>query len=136
MSTILTVIGRLGADPVSRVTGDGKKLVSLSLASSCGFGDKKQTIWWKCTIWGDRFDKLFTFIKKGSGLVVTGSLSRAPELYTHNGVQKVSSLELTVDMINLLPSDKKEEAKQDPELQSQKIFAQQQEFVEDSDLPF
>jgi single-strand DNA-binding protein len=122
------------------MTPEGKKVTSLNLAVTLGYGDRKSTQWLKATAWGERLDKLLPYLKKGGLVMVTGSLSCPPKIFTSNGEQKVSALEMSVDIINLLPSEKKEESA--PSVQQQGSiqkrepqYASTQNFDE-GDLPF
>lgn len=67
------VIGRVGKDAVSR-NGGQSVVAGWSLAVDSGFGDKKQTIWIDCSMWGQRAEKLAPMILKGDRLGVQGEL--------------------------------------------------------------
>ena len=67
------VIGRVGKDAVSR-SGGTSVVAGWSLAVDSGFGDKKQTIWIDCSMWGQRAEKLAPMILKGDRLGVQGEL--------------------------------------------------------------
>lgn len=98
----IILMGRLGADPESRVTPNGKKVVNLRLAVSSRRGDKEETVWYRLTIWGDRFDKMITYLKKGSALVVTGELAK-PEVYIDREGKSQVSLDVTVESLRFSP---------------------------------
>ena len=88
---IIEIAGHLGADPETRVTPDGQKVTSFRVATNIRRKGADETVWWRVTVWGDRFDKLMPYLKKGSAVIVHGSLSGKPEIYTDkNGVQNVS----------------------------------------------
>jgi single-strand DNA-binding protein len=100
---IIEIAGHLGADPETRVTPDGQKVTSFRVATNIRRKGADETVWWRVTVWGDRFDKLMPYLKKGSAVIVHGSLSGKPEIYTDkNGVQNVS-LDIRADMINFSP---------------------------------
>lgn len=100
---IIEVAGHLGRDPETRFTPSGQKLTTFSIACNLKRSGKEETIWWRIVIWGDRFDKLLPYLKKGSAVIVIGEFSQAPQVYVDkNGVQQVS-LELTADIIRLSP---------------------------------
>lgn len=67
-------IGRVGKDAVTRHTQAGKAVTGWSLAVDKGWGDRKETIWLDCSLWGERGEKLAQHITKGSQLGVTGEL--------------------------------------------------------------
>lgn len=67
-------IGRVGKDAVTRFTQGGKAVTGWSLAVDRGWGDRKETLWLDCSLWGDRGQKIAEHITKGSQLGVTGEL--------------------------------------------------------------
>lgn len=66
-------IGRVGKDAVIRNAG-GDPVAGWSLAVDSGYGQKKQTLWLDCSLWGKRAEKVAEYITKGSQLGVTGEL--------------------------------------------------------------
>lgn len=70
---IITIAGRLGKDAEIRTTSSGKPVASFSVADDQG--REKGTIWWNCQLWGERGEKLAQYLRKGSPVTVTGSLS-------------------------------------------------------------
>ena len=101
----LQIAGHLGADPEERVTPSGQKLTVLRLAANSRKSGKDLTVWWKITIWGDRFDKMMTYLKKGSALIAMGEMSK-PEIYTNKEGNPQVSLELTASDIRFSPFGK------------------------------
>jgi single-strand DNA-binding protein len=71
----LTIAGGIGKDAVTRSTQDGDKVTGFSVGVSEGFGDKKRTIWFDVSMWGNRGEKLAQHLTKGSRVAVTGDLS-------------------------------------------------------------
>jgi single-strand DNA-binding protein len=67
-------IGRVGKDAVCRFTQGGDPVTGFSLAVDSGYGDKKQTLWLDCSLWGKRGEKVAEYITKGSQIGVTGEL--------------------------------------------------------------
>ena len=104
---IIATLGRLGADPTTRVTPEGLKVTALNLAVTIGWGEKKATQWLKGNIFGERFAKVLPFLKKGNQVMVSGTLSRAVNTYTgKDGQTKTSPLEFSVETITLVSGDK------------------------------
>ncbi len=68
------VIGRVGKDAQTRFTQGGDAVTGWSMAVDAGFGDKKQTLWLDCSLWGKRGEKVAQYITKGSQVGVTGEL--------------------------------------------------------------
>jgi single-strand DNA-binding protein len=65
---------RIGKDAVTRFTQGGKAVTGFSAAFDNGWGDKKQTVWLDCSLWGDRGEKLAPYLTKGSQIVVEGDI--------------------------------------------------------------
>lgn len=65
---------RLGKDAVTRQTNGGKSVTGFSAAFDNGWGDRKQTVWLDCSMWGDRGEKLAQYLTKGSQVVVEGDI--------------------------------------------------------------
>ena len=80
----LTIAGNVGRDAELRQTQSGDSVLSFSLAVDNGKdknGNKRDSTWFDCSIWGKRADALQSYITKGSKLVVTGR----PTAREHNG---------------------------------------------------
>lgn len=100
------IVGRLGKDPETRFTADGKKVTTLVVASNTFRGGKEDTIWYRVTLWGDRWDKMMTHLSKGK-LIMAGGEMRKPEMYTDkNGIQQIGSIDITGDYLKFGPSTK------------------------------
>jgi single-strand DNA-binding protein len=99
---ILQVAGHLGADAETRFTQGGQKVTTLRLATNSKKGGKEETTWWKATIWGDRFDKMLPYLKKGSSVIIMGELGK-PQIYTDKEGNPQVSLDITVEIIKFSP---------------------------------
>ena len=69
-----TAIGRNGREAATRKNKYGKSVTGWALAVDKGWGDNKQTVWFDCSLWGDRGEKLAAHIVKGDRLGVTGEI--------------------------------------------------------------
>lgn len=98
----IQIAGRVGRDPETRFTPDGKKVISFSVATSRKRKGQEETVWYRVTIWGDQFDNMMPYIKKGSALMVMGDLEA--RLYTDKEGKTQVSLEITARVIHFLPS--------------------------------
>lgn len=140
MTTTITIAGFLSKDVEVRMTPNGAKITSLSIPVSTGYGASKETAWFRASFWGDKFEKMMPFLKKGSCLIVTGSLTKPPHTYQKDGQTMVSSLEISADMIQFAPG-KKDEAQGQQEQKPQqaphvyKTSASSSDH-DDGDLPF
>ncbi len=71
----LTVTGGLGRDAELKTTQGGDDILSFSVGSSQGYGDKKTTNWFRCTVWGKRGRSIAEYLTKGTKVTVQGELS-------------------------------------------------------------
>lgn len=98
------IAGNLGRDPETRFTPSGQKVTSFSVAISQRKGKDKEdvTIWVRVTVWGDRFDKMISFLKKGSSVIVSGRMN-PPTVYTDKEGRNQVSLEITAEILEFSP---------------------------------
>ncbi len=99
---IIQIMGNLGSDPVTRFTSSGQKVTTLNVATNLKKGENTVTVWYRVTIWGDRFDKMLSFLKKGSSIIVVGELQK-PELWTDREGRSQIQLEIWADMLRFNP---------------------------------
>lgn len=106
------IIGRLGKDPEVRYTPDNNKVTSLVLASNYVKSGQQETIWWRVTLWGDRWDKMVSYLSKGKPVMVGGEM-RKPETYVDkSGQTQLGSIDVTADYVKFVPYGNKEEGTQ------------------------
>ncbi len=98
----ITIAGHLGADPEVRFTSSGQKVTTLRVAARARRSGKDETIWWKVTIWGEQFDKIIPYFKKGSPIIVAGELSK-PEIFTDREGRPQVSMSITAFNIMFSP---------------------------------
>ena len=147
MNTV-QVMGFLGADPEVRYTPNNHKVTSLSIADSQYNPKNKDgdTIWWRCTVWGDAHDRILNHVKKGSAVIVTGQL-KPLEYFTNSKTnERQTSLNITVESVKFSPFGRKDDDKQESQGQSQAPQQQAQPQAPgvsssqlqypDEDLPF
>ncbi len=86
------LIGHLGKDPEVRTFQSGKKMASLSIATTDSYKNQKgekveDTQWHQLVIWGKLADVAGQYLKKGSEVAIEGKLvHRAYE--TANGEKR------------------------------------------------
>lgn len=97
---VFTGIGRLGRDAEVRHTQAGKPITTFAVAIEDGFGDNKTTTWLDCAMFGERGEKIASYIRKGDRIGVTGSI-RLDTYTTRDGVEK-SKVALRVQDVTLL----------------------------------
>ena len=71
----ITVTGGLGRDAELKQTQGGDSILSFSVGSSQGYGDKKSTNWFRCTVWGKRGTSIAQYLTKGTKVTVQGEFS-------------------------------------------------------------
>jgi len=111
----IMIIGNVGRDPESRFTSDGTEFVSFSVAVSerarrAQGGDQgaapanqdEITTWFRVTAWRRLAEVVKQYVQKGTSIFVMGTL-RVSE-YTGNDGQKRTSLDITMDEMQLLSS--------------------------------
>jgi len=99
----IMIAGHLGSDAEERMTQSGAKVVSFRVAVN---GKKNTTTtWWKVSVWGDRYDKMVPYLRKGSGVIVHGEMS-PPETYTAKDGSTQISLAVTANSISFSPFGK------------------------------
>jgi single-stranded DNA-binding protein len=93
----ITFVGNVGADvevkDVNTKNGT-KKVAEFTVADNQG--KDKEPIWWRCSIWED--DRNFgfvtgsndkgSFVKKGTGLVVTGRVEQSEKVKNSEGFER------------------------------------------------
>ena len=77
----LHLIGNLGQDPEIRATTTGKRVASLSLATTDGWGDHEKTNWHRLKVFGKLVDVVEQWVKKGDRLYVRGHVSYSTSEY-------------------------------------------------------
>ena len=98
------IAGHIGKDPETRFTTDGKKVTSFSVATNKKKKGVDVTTWYRVTVWGDQFEKMMPYLKKGSGVMVVGDLEVRP--YTDKEGHAQFSLEITAWNIGFSPFGK------------------------------
>lgn len=117
----ITIAGHLGADPEVRFTSTGKKVTTLRVATHTRRNGADDTIWWRVSIWGEQFDKMIPYLKKGSPIIVFGDLQK-PEIFTDRDGKPQISMNITASNIQFSPFGKPDRQQgqegQEPALQT------------------
>lgn len=72
----ITIAGRCTKDAELRNTQDGKQVAGFSVAVDDGYGANKSTMFFDCSVWGARADKLAPMLTKGKQVTVSGDLGQ------------------------------------------------------------
>lgn len=105
----VTVAGHLGSDPEVRFVTSGQKVTTLRVATRVRKAGKDETIWWRITIWGEQFDKIIPYFKKGSPIIAQGEIDK-PEIYTNREGKPQVSMGITAYNIMFSPFGRAEQA--------------------------
>ena len=130
---ILTVTGNLGKDAEVRTAGSGT-VCGFPVAMTAGYGDKKQTVWLDCSLWGKQAEgALPGYLKKGQQVAVSGELSTRE----HEGKTYLQLRCNTVDLIGK-KDDSQSSATSSPTPTAPPTAAQpaSADAFDDSDIPF
>lgn len=146
MSNVFSFTGTVGRDAEVRYLPSGQAVLNVTVANNIGFGDKQQTLWIRCALWGKRAEgQLQNYLKKGQQVFVSGELSQS-EYRAQDGSTK-TSLELNANIIDLV-GKRNESSSQPPQQNYQSQGGQGQSFGQqapshdnfdapyDDDIPF
>lgn len=81
--------GNLGSDAEIRMTPNGKSVTQFNVACTSGWGDNKTTSWMRCSMWGDRGEKVAPFLLKGGMVAISGEFT-AREWEDKDGNKRIS----------------------------------------------
>jgi len=72
MPAFISITGRLAADPETRTAGSST-VTTLVIPVDTGWGDRKETTWWRASLWGKRGEKAAEYLRKGAWVSVSGA---------------------------------------------------------------
>ena len=117
---VFTASGNIGRDAEVRNAG-GTSVAGFSLAVKSGYGDKAQTVWVDCSLWGKQAESgLVQYLKKGQFVVVTGELGTRE----HEGKTYIT---LRVNNVTLGGKQDAQKSAQGQQMQQQGYQQQQQQ---------
>lgn len=122
---VFTFTGNLGRD--CRVGTGQTPMISFGVGVKSGFGDKAQTVWVDCVIWGKRAEsRISDYLLKGQAVCVSGELGTRE----HEGKTYITCRVAEIDLIGGKQDGQQRPAQQQP--------ARQQEPADDfdDDIPF
>ena len=122
---ILSITGNLGKDARTNKAG-GTTVANFSVAVRSGYGDKEQTIWVDCSLWGKQAEsKLVDYLVKGQQVAVSGEMGTKE----HEGKTYITLRVNTIDLIGK-KGDSPATAAAPP------VAAQKAPVIDDQDIPF
>lgn len=92
----ISIAGNLGRDAELRWLPNGDAVCNFTVADSQG--KDKETIWWRCTMFGKRAESLAPYLKKGAQVTVAGNVTE--RTYEKDGEQK-KAMEIRVSDVAL-----------------------------------
>jgi len=93
---VTMIAGNVGKDAVLRRTGNGDAVLGFSVAVNNGKdknGNKRDSTWFSCSVWGKRAESLENYIKKGTKVALTGRVG--VDVYEGRGSLTLNVNELT-----------------------------------------
>ena len=90
------IAGNVGKDAVLRRTNNGDAVLGFSVAVDNGKdknGNKRDSTWFSCSLWGKRGESLEKYITKGTKVALSGRVG--VDVYEGKGTLKLSVNELT-----------------------------------------
>jgi single-strand DNA-binding protein len=95
----INLIGRLTADPDVK-TINNSTLATITIAINYGFGDKKESYFFRAESWGKTADVINQYCKKGNQIAIQGKL-RQKKWDSQDG-KKNSATYIAIDSLQLL----------------------------------
>ena len=103
---LVVLTGRLTADPELKVTPNGVNVCSFDMAVDSGYGENKQTNFFKIVAWRKTAELVVSYCRKGSLIGVEGSL-QTRKYQDKDGNNRVA-FEIVANNIQFLESKKAE----------------------------
>lgn len=105
--SVIIATGRLGKDAELRTTPNGTKVAEFSIADEVGYGQNKKTQWLKCSMFGERAEKVAPYLLKG-GLIEIHGTPQAEAWQSNDGIK--TALKVNVNEVKLHGGGKKDDA--------------------------
>ena len=127
---VVTIIGRLAADPELKTTGSGISVTNICVAvdRKVTKGEDKITDWIDVVAWRNTAEFICKYFQKGSPIVVTGSLQT--RMWDDKNGQKRKTVEVIADSVEFVPKAKGENTVKADDTDSFQLIE------EDEDVPF
>ena len=126
---VVTIIGRLAADPELKTTGSGISVTKICVADDRKVtkGEDKITDWIDVVAWRNTAEFICKYFQKGDPIVVTGSLQT--RMWDDKNGQKRKTVEVIADSVEFVPKAKGENTVKVDDTDSFQL-------IEDEDIPF
>lgn len=118
MYQTITIVGRLGRDPESKVLPNGESITSFSVATDRSYNKGtervKETTWFRVSVFGKQAEAANKFLSKGRMVLVEGRLrvdpaTGGPVVFTDKSGKSGASFEIVANDVRFLspPEEKK-----------------------------
>jgi single-strand DNA-binding protein len=97
------IVGYVGYPPTVKQTKNGSNMCSFNVAVNIGYGDNKNTNWYKVYVFGKQSEYCSKYLTKGSLVCVSGTLELKE--YEKDGTTKTSP-EIVSDSVTCLTKNK------------------------------
>jgi single-strand DNA-binding protein len=130
---IFSFTGNLGKDCRIGNAG-GTAVCNFNVAVKSGYGEKAQTLWVDCALWGKQAEsKLPDYLLKGQQVAVSGELGERD----HEGKTYLTCRVSSVDLVGGKTESQPQQRQQSPAPQANKPAPQAEpDFDFDDDVPF
>lgn len=103
---LIIITSAIARDAEMRYTPSGTAVCSFSVPADIGWGESKKTAWYRCSLFGDRAERLVQHLVKGMGVMVMGEPqvdeNGGPRIWKDKDGNARANLEMTVSEITLL----------------------------------
>jgi len=120
----VTLIGRVGQDPIVRYTGDGMAIANVSLATSTKVKGQEETQWHRLVFFGKLAEIVSEYVKKGVQIYVEGSIKYGK--YTDKEGHEKTTVEISCSAMTMLGGNKEAGRPEKPTIKQD----------DEEDLPF
>ena len=125
---LFAATGNLGKD-CRKGEVSGTAVLNFSIGVKSGYGDKEQTLWVDCALWGKQAEsKLADYLVKGQKVAVTGELGQRE----HEGKNYMTLRVASIDLCGGKSEGGSQAAKSSDPAPASKSAAD----LDDSDIPF
>lgn len=125
---LFAATGNLGKD-CRKGEVSGTAVLNFSIGVKSGYGDKEQTLWVDCALWGKQAEsKLADYLLKGQKVAVTGELGQRE----HEGKNYLTLRVASIDLCGGKSDGGSQAAKSSDPAPASKSAAD----LDDSDIPF
>ena len=120
----VTLIGRVGQDPVVRYTGDGMAIANVCLATSQKVKGQEETQWHRLVFFGKLAEIVAEWVKKGIQIYVEGSIKYGK--YTDKEGQEKTTVDIVCSAMTMLGGTREAGRPEKPAIKQD----------DDQDIPF